>query len=215
MKNIKMKMILAYLIGMIPTSRLRVFFYRTIFNYRIYRSYIGRNTIVVVDDAEITDCQIGGNNKFIGPMRITIERGASIGNNNTFSCGWWTLEEQFKTANYDRHLQIGTSTLITSEHHFDVVGAFALGNHSWIAGCGSQFWTHGAGIADRNITIGEHCYIGSAVRFAPGSSVANNSLVGLGSVVTKKFDTDNVIIAGQPARIVRENYDWKSQKDIC
>ena len=104
--------------------------------------------------------------------------------------------------------------MITSNHYFDVVGAFVLGNNSWIAGTGSQFWTHGAGVQERNITIGEHCYLGSAVRFAPGSSVGDNCIVGLGSVVTKKFNSNNAMIAGHPARIIRENYDWKTKQDI-
>jgi acetyltransferase-like isoleucine patch superfamily enzyme len=115
---------------------------------------------------------------------------------------------------YNRYLQIGANTLITSQHHFDVVGSFVIGNHSWIAGCGSQFWTHGAGAHERNISIGERCYIGSAVRFALGSSVGNNNIVGLGSVVTTKLNTENAIIAGQPSKIVKENYDWKTQRDI-
>jgi len=198
-----------------PTSRLRVFLYRAIFNYRINRSYIGWNTILVVDAAELNECSIGRNNKFVGPMSITINKGASIGIKNTFTCGWWTQKEQFKIANYKCNLQIGTNTLITSEHHFDIAGAFTLGNNTWIAGCGSQFWTHGAGATDRDITIGEHCYIGSAVRFSPGSSVANNSIIGLGSVVTKEFYSNNIIIAGQPARVLRENYDWKTKQNIC
>ena len=214
MKSLKVRMIVAYLIGIMPTSGLRVFLYRTIFGYRISRSYIGWKTRIVVNDAELTECHIGGGNQFVGPMRVTIKKDATVGNNNVFDCGWWTNEEQFKSARYDRHLEIGMDTRITSGHYFDVAGSFILGNHAWIAGCGSQFWTHGAGSNDRNISIGERCYIGSAVRFAPGTSVGNNSIVGIGSVVTKKISSENVIVAGQPAKIVRENYDWKTQQDM-
>ena len=105
--------------------------------------------------------------------------------------------------------------MITSNHYFDVAGTFVLGNNSWIAGIGSQFWTHGAGVQERNITIGERCYLGSAVRFAPGSSVGDNCIVGLGSVVTKEFNSNNAVIAGHPAKIIRENYDWKTKQTIC
>ncbi len=215
MNNRKIKHIVALIIGLMPTSKVRIFLYRTLLGYRISRSYIGWATILVVDDAEISGCSIGRNNKFVGPMRIRIKDGSSIGSKNSFNCGWWTKEEQFKTANYERSLHIGTETLITSNHHFDVVGAFVLGNNSWIAGTASQFWTHGAGVQERNINIGECCYLGSAVRFSPGSSVGNNCIVGLGSVVTKKFDANNSIIAGHPAKIIRENYDWKTKKNIC
>ena len=214
MKNRKVKMLLAYVIGIMPTSKVRVLLYRTLFNYRIHKSYIGWNTTVAVNSAEFNECSISRNNKFFGPMKVTIDKGTSVGPNNTFFCGWWTEEEQFKEAGYKRNLQIGTDAMITSKHYFDVVGAFFLGDNSWIAGNGSQFWTHGAGATDHDISIGEGCYIGSAVRFAPGSSVANNSIVGLGSVVTKRFTSENVIIAGQPAKVLRENYDWKTKQDM-
>jgi acetyltransferase-like isoleucine patch superfamily enzyme len=209
MKNRKIRYILAIIISLMPTSKLRVFLYRVLFGYRISNSYVGWATILVADDVEITGCTIGRNNRFVGPMRIRICERSNIGNENSFSCGWWAKEEKFKSANYDRLLHIGTETLITSNHHFDIVGAFVLGNNSWVAGRGSQFWTHGAGVLERNISIGERCYIGSAVRFSPGSSVGDNTVVGLGSVVTKEFNTTSVIIAGHPAIIIRENYDWK------
>jgi acetyltransferase-like isoleucine patch superfamily enzyme len=215
MNNRKIKLMLAHIIGLIPTNRIRCFLYRKLFGYRIYRAYIGWATILVVDYAELIECRIGRLNKFIGPMRISIKKNSSIGPMNSFNCGWWTKDDQFKSANYDCCLHIGMNTLITSNHHIDVVGSFVLGNNSWIAGTGSQFWTHGAGIQERNITIGEGCYLGSAVRFSPGSSVGDNCIVGLGSVVTKKFTANNAIIAGHPAKIIRENYDWKTKNDIC
>jgi acetyltransferase-like isoleucine patch superfamily enzyme len=214
MNNRIVKLILAHMIGLMPTNKIRSFLYRTLFGYRIYRSYIGWATILVVDDAELIECSIGRKNKFIGPMRIIIKKGSSIGGLNSFDCGWWTKEEQCKSANYDRRLHIGMNTLITSNHHFDIAGSFVLGNNSWIAGTGSQFWTHGAGVQERNINIGERCYLGSAVRFAPGSSVGDNCIIGLGSIVTKEFKLKNAIIAGHPAKIIKENYDWKTKKDI-
>jgi len=78
------------------------------------------------------------------------------------------------------------NTLIISKHCFDVVGYFILGDNSRIAGRGSHFWTNDAGVDDRYITIGDRCYIGSAVRFVPGTSVGGNCVFGLGSVLTKK-----------------------------
>ncbi len=39
--------------------------------------------------------------------------------------------------------------------------------------------------------------------------IADNSVVGSASVVTKKFDEENVVIAGNPAKICRRNIMWE------
>jgi len=53
------------------------------------------------------------------------------------------------------------------------------------------------------ITIGDNCWIGGNSVINPGVTLGNNVVVGSGSVVTKSFG-DNVVIAGNPARIIRE-----------
>ncbi len=211
MKKIKIKLAIGYMISILPTSYIRVFFYRYIFKYDIQKSTIGWGTVIVVEDVKMYECFIGKKNKFKGPMKITIHKGARIGYENIFNCGWWVLEKKFISKNYKKSLEIGKNTHISNRHYFDIVDSFMLRDFSWIAGCASQFWTHGASTTDREINIGEHCYIGSAVRFSPGSSINNNTIVALGSVVTRKFDMDNVLIGGQPAKILKENYDWKTK----
>jgi len=214
MKNRKLRVALGNLIGLLPFSRVRCFFYRILLGYKIDRVYIGWRVVIIADYAELSGCNIGAGNRFIGPIKIIVQEGAVIGGGNTFFCGWWTADDQYNESGYKSALKIEENTLITSNHDFDIAGNFTLGKGSWIAGGGSQFWTHGAGVSDRGITIGERCYVGSAVRFAPGSSIGDNTLVGLGSVVTKKFNNENVVIAGHPAKILRENYDWKTQKAV-
>ncbi|MBE5749834.1 MAG: sugar O-acetyltransferase [Clostridiales bacterium] len=53
------------------------------------------------------------------------------------------------------------------------------------------------------ITIGDNCWIGGGAIINPGVTLGNNVVVGSGSVVTKSFG-DNVVIAGNPARVIRE-----------
>ncbi len=203
------KVALAVLVSILPLNILRVLGYRLLFGYGIEHSRIGLGTIIAVDDFSISKSRIGFFNQFIGPMKVKIAEGASIGNRNTFSCGYWVLREDNQAMNYSRTLEIGADTLITSGHHFDVAGRFKLGDCSWVAGIGSQFWTHGVGVRDRDIEIGSDCYLGSAVRFAPGSSVGNNVLVAMGSVVSGKMDVSNALVGGVPAKVLKENYDWK------
>lgn len=51
------------------------------------------------------------------------------------------------------------------------------------------------------VTIGDNCWIGGNSIIVPGVTLGSNVIVGAGSVVTKSFG-DNVVIAGDPARIV-------------
>jgi acetyltransferase-like isoleucine patch superfamily enzyme len=59
-----------------------------------------------------------------------------------------------------------------------------------------------------SIIIGDHVWIGSHVKILKGVHVANNSVVAAGSVLTKSFEEENVLIAGNPAKIVRRGVKW-------
>lgn len=63
------------------------------------------------------------------------------------------------------------------------------------------------------VKIGDHNWIGQDVRFLPDSGIANDTVVGMGSIVTHFFTKSNIVLAGIPAKIVRENIGWKWSKD--
>ncbi|HLA84200.1 MAG TPA: hypothetical protein VJL29_05365 [Thermoguttaceae bacterium] len=205
---------MAFFISVLPSNAFRAAAYRLLFGYKIQRAKIGFGTVINVKSAELSHCAIGRFNRFAGPMSIIIKNNVIIGHHNRFQCDQWTVGERFQAAGYRRLLEIQENAFITSFHHFDVAGAFVLGKNSWIAGLASQFWTHGAGATDRDIFIGDNCYVGSAVRFSPGSGIGNNVLVALGSVVTKRMDRDNCMVGGVPARILKEHYEWKIRKHV-
>lgn len=52
------------------------------------------------------------------------------------------------------------------------------------------------------IKIGDNVWLGGGVIVTPGVTLGNNVVVGAGSVVTKSFP-DNVVITGNPARIIK------------
>lgn len=52
------------------------------------------------------------------------------------------------------------------------------------------------------ITIGDNCWFGGHVTILPGVTLGNNVVVGAGSVVTKSFG-DNVVLVGNPARVIK------------
>ena len=59
-------------------------------------------------------------------------------------------------------------------------------------------------IRKKAITIGDGCFIGANSILLKGTTLGKNCVVGAGSVVSGTFP-DNVIIAGNPAKIIKEN----------
>lgn len=60
--------------------------------------------------------------------------------------------------------------------------------------------------------IGDNCYIAAGARIIGGVEIGNNCVIGVNAVVTKSFP-DNCIIAGIPAKVIKENINieeyWK------
>ncbi|MBP3490760.1 hypothetical protein J6K35_02725 [bacterium] len=63
--------------------------------------------------------------------------------------------------------------------------------------------------AKYGINIGNHVWLARNVNILKDISISDNSIVGIGSTVTKSFNQQNVLICGAPAKIVKENIDWK------
>ena len=59
------------------------------------------------------------------------------------------------------------------------------------------------------VIIGNHCWIGSRVEMCKNAILPNNTIVGACSLVSKKFINEYTIIAGNPAKIIKENVDWR------
>lgn len=53
------------------------------------------------------------------------------------------------------------------------------------------------------VSIGHNCWIGGHATINPGVTLGNNVVVASGAVVTKSFG-DNVVIGGNPARVLKE-----------
>lgn len=66
-----------------------------------------------------------------------------------------------------------------------------------------RMWKHSA---NAPIIIGENCWIGTNVRICKGVTIGDNSIVAACSVVTKDVPA-NCIVAGNPAKIVKQNID--------
>jgi len=91
------------------------------------------------------------------------------------------------------------------------VAEVRIGNNCFIAPqVGIYTATHPIDPIQRNsgleygkpVMIGDNCWIGGHATINPGVTLGNNVVVASGAVVTKSF-ADNVVIGGNPARVIK------------
>jgi acetyltransferase-like isoleucine patch superfamily enzyme len=163
------------------------------------------NTILFGSMSRLTRCTIriyGSNNRII------------VGDDCIFHEGDFWIEDDGNCISVGNGTSIsgsthlaateGTTILIGRDCMFSGEIAVRTGDSHSIIEAGSNIRiTHAS-----DVTIGDHVWIGSRVILLKGSSVPDNSVVATGAIVTKKHDGANVILAGSPAKVVREKIDW-------
>lgn len=60
----------------------------------------------------------------------------------------------------------------------------------------------------RPIVIGDNVWIGSGATFVKGSVVANHSIVATQALVSRRFEEQYTVIAGNPAQVVKRDVAW-------
>lgn len=63
-----------------------------------------------------------------------------------------------------------------------------------------------------NIEIGNHVWIGTDCLILKNTKIADNCVIGARSIVNKAFDSEGSLIAGSPARVVREKITWQRER---
>lgn len=194
--------------------------YRLFFGYQIGRRV--RIGLSIVDAARChidDDATIGHLNVFIGVKELVIGDHVRIGHLNIIrggdlvSLGRYSelirmneinsIPEPDAVNPVDPRFTLGNGSIITAGHKIDFTDRVEIGRRTIIGGRNSSLWTHNRQ-RTRPITIGDFAYIGSEIRMAPGSSLPSRCVVGIGSVITKEIDTGGWLIAGVPARPVKE-----------
>jgi acetyltransferase-like isoleucine patch superfamily enzyme len=192
-------------------SWLKIPIYRCIFSYRIGKhvkiglSWINVGKMEIGDYVVIRDLV-----RFKDIPEVRIGDHCTIGFGTTFTSTFEFTNSKGMAARGNRPmLSIGRHCGITMLHHFDVQDMFTIGDYTTIAGRGSVFFTHYLDVitgmqAAKPISIGRYCMVGSNVRFAPGASVPDCCVVGMGSVVTQKFTETHCLIGGNPAAVIHK-----------
>lgn len=67
----------------------------------------------------------------------------------------------------------------------------------------------------KNVTkIGNHCWLGADIKILKEVVIGDNTVVGTGSIVTRSYEKGNCVLAGNPAKCVRENCTWDRKRPI-
>ena len=63
-------------------------------------------------------------------------------------------------------------------------------------------------ISKKPINIGNHVWIGSRATILKGVTIGDGAIIAAGAVVTKDVPP-NTLVGGVPARVIKENVEWK------
>jgi acetyltransferase-like isoleucine patch superfamily enzyme len=118
----------------------------------------------------------------------------------------------------NNHLLIGNNVTFDEDVHFILSEGttITVGNDCMFAKHINVRTSDQHGIYDANcnrinyakdVSIGEHVWIGASVLIMKGVTIGNGSVVGIQSMVTKDIP-NNCVAAGQPARVLKERIHW-------
>jgi len=62
---------------------------------------------------------------------------------------------------------------------------------------------------ENEIIIGNHVWIGSGVQIYKGTNIADGCVISANSIVRGVFNEPNSLIAGNPAKVIKTNIEWK------
>lgn len=153
--------------------------------------------------------QIGGNvgigpTLVLGVERVRMGSGANIGPFNVFrnladvrigdevklgQFSYFTASAHMRMQGAPAVLDIGAQSAVTSRHYLDCTGGITIGEFTSVAGERSTFITHGiswvAGAQTyRPIVVGDFCLLSSNLQVAPGTTVGDRIVVGMGATIS-------------------------------
>ena len=211
--------------------------YRLFFGYKIGKRVSLGVSLIDAGECEIgDDVRIGHLNLVIGVGKLTVGEHARVGYLNVVRGG-----DEVRLGRYaevirlneinsipdpdvvneiDPRFLLGAGSVVTAGHKIDFTDRVEIGRRTILGGRNSSLWTHNRQ-RTRPILIGELSYIGSEIRVAPGGVIPSRCIVGIGSVVVSRIEGEYQLIAGVPARAVKQLGDedrflieHKTRKDL-
>ncbi|HEV8591882.1 MAG TPA: hypothetical protein VGQ55_07245 [Pyrinomonadaceae bacterium] len=193
---------------------------RLFFGYKIgKRVKIGFSVVDAVECSIGDDVRIGHLNVFTRIGKLSIGEHTRIGALNIFRGG-----DEIKIGRYcevlrlneinsipepdivnpaDPRFVLGDGSMIAASHKIDFTDRVVFGKRVILGGRNSSIWTHNRQKTEP-VEIGDYSYLGSEIRVAPGAAIPAKCIVGMGSVVSKRFENEDRLIAGVPAAEIKE-----------
>lgn len=192
--------------------------YRHAFGFKIGRDVKIGISLLDVDHLELgAGATIGHGNLITRTHRVILQEHAEIGFLNVLrggeaiELGRFAGVMRFNVLNSipdndaagptDPRLVLGDGAQIVSGHRLDFTDRITLGKNVIVAGRNSSLWTHNRQ-ATRPIEVGDFCYLGSEVRLAPGATLGDWSILGMGAVLSGKAEA-RTVHGGVPAKPIR------------
>jgi acetyltransferase-like isoleucine patch superfamily enzyme len=214
----KLRLLILAAIAIFPSWMKRPL-YRLFFGYRIGRGVKIGLTLLDAKDCQIDDyVTIGHLNVFIGIKKLSIGEYSRIGHLNIIRggeevrLGRYTeilrlneinaIPEPIAVNEVDSRFILGDGSIVTTSHKIDFTDRVEFGKRVILGGRNSSLWTHNRQ-QTKPIIIGDYSYVGSEIRIVPGGEIPAKCIVGIGAVITKKFEGEYQLIAGVPAKAVK------------
>jgi acetyltransferase-like isoleucine patch superfamily enzyme len=215
----KLRLLVLGLIALLP-SFLKRPCYRILFGYKIGRRVRIGLSIIDAKNCEIgDDSRIGHLNIVFAVKSLTLGDHVRIGHLNIIrggsevSLGRYSellrlneinsIREPDVVNPVDPRFTLGAGSIITTGHKIDFTDHVEIGRRAIIGGRNSSVWTHNRQ-RTLPVSIGDFAYVGSEVRVAPGGCIPSRCIIGIGAVITGKIEAEGWLIAGVPAKPIKE-----------
>lgn len=194
--------------------------YRVAFGYKIGKRVRIGFSIIDAAECEIgDDVSIGHLNVFTGVGKLSIGEHSRVGALNIFRggaeirigryCDVLRLNEINSIPDpdvvneIDPRFIMGDGAMIAASHKIDFTDRVEFGKCVILGGRNSSVWTHNRQMT-KPVVVGERTYLGSEIRIAPGSVIASRCIVGMGAVISGKFQAEYKLIGGVPAKEIKD-----------
>lgn len=219
MRTGKLKLLTLACLAILP-SFIKKPLYRLLFGYKIGKgTRLGFSIIDAKNCVIENDVSIGHLNVLIGIQDLKIGEHTKIGHLNIIRggdevrLGRYTeilrlneinsIPDPIVVTPIDPRFILGDGSIIAASHKIDFTDRVEFGKRVILGGRNSSLWTHNRQ-QTKPIIIGDYSYIGSEIRIAPGGEIPPKCIVGMGSVITKKFNNEYKLIAGVPAEEIKD-----------